>query len=753
MVAHVQSATGGTDNTTFTPSVKFAAPVGIGNTVIAFVGDAQSLIQSVTDDKGNVYTKLSEDAWVNNSVFIYYCIGVTNGPQTIIMNERADGFSPFMIIDEFSGIVAFDATNEQLTSESSATLSTGSVVALSDGELIYTATRSFDSTIQTVNAPFTVTQIDSLNVRATGYYVQPTGTVIEAEWVPTSSGTGLARIAAFNTGGHPASGSVPTSGLICHWSLGDGSGLDLSVSGNDGVFHGGVIPAAGGPMNNAAMFDGATGYVVSTQVVNIPYVSFSVWVKTSSTGVIAGFADGFDSGNTDHVLFVHNDGTASFYIYNGNLSYVFSDVAINDGKWHHLVGTYGSGELNIYIDGVLDNSSAVSGPAQSNYTQPNVFLGGTNSVLGAGWLAGTFADLLIYDRDLTPTEVASIYLAASSLSDIAGTIIKRIQGTVGGTDGEFATVSTSFAAPVSNGSTVFAFVGNGSNIISITDDKGNIYTGLPVDSDTNYNVEVWYCINITNAPQTLTLTTQDNNNFPFMILDEFSAGIVAFDGTNEFLTRPSNAPTLVTGKVTAASNGEFFYSYVWSFNSVPLQLPNAVNAPFLFAQTDGTSNTVATGYYAQPTARAIEAEWLPTSSNTGLARIAAFTTLAVAHPSISGTLSVTEVNDTLAAIGKLTIGGALAVPQAPDTLSAAGNVVAFGVISAGLHIVQAAQGFAAHGTVLVSGALNQIQADQKPGPPPAGMPHSLYSVTAERMPPIADIVGRRTPPANYGTIK
>lgn len=51
MVAHVQSATGGTDNTTFTPSVSFAAPVGIGNTVIAFVGDAQTLIQSVTDDK------------------------------------------------------------------------------------------------------------------------------------------------------------------------------------------------------------------------------------------------------------------------------------------------------------------------------------------------------------------------------------------------------------------------------------------------------------------------------------------------------------------------------------------------------------------------------------------------------------------------------------------------------------------------------------------------------------------------------
>lgn len=155
-----------------------------------------------------------KDSFTNNSVFIYYCIGVTNSPQTVIMNERADGFSPFMIIDEFSGVVDFDATGGGETSSASATLPTGIIVPISDGELLYTSTWSFDSTVQTVNAPFTVAQIDSDNVRATGYYIQPTAAAISAEWVPASNGTGFARIAAFT-----AKSGVTATNLVASYAL------------------------------------------------------------------------------------------------------------------------------------------------------------------------------------------------------------------------------------------------------------------------------------------------------------------------------------------------------------------------------------------------------------------------------------------------------------------------------------------------------------------------------------------------------
>ena len=480
MVAHVQSATGGTDNTTLTPSVKFPAPVGIGNTVIAFVGDAQTLIQSVTDDKGNIYTALPEDSFHNNSVFIYYCINVRNAPQTIIVNERADGFFPFMIIDEFSGVVAFDATGVEQTSFASATLATGTIVPISDGELLYTAAWSFDSTIQTVNAPFTLSQIDPNNIRGAGYYVQPTAEALNAEWVPASSGTGFARIAAFT-----AKSGVTATNLVASYAL-------------------------PGSRNN---YSGAVG------------VSFM----------------------PDEQLTFNEIGT----------------------------------------------------------------------LCGSGVLGPRTIALRSTDRDIELARV-TIDLTGATTGQWVWADIPTVTLAAGET---------------------FAVWGE------VVSDDGYFWSDANPDNYVLRNCSAW------NSAYSDSLTGDLNIGAP--------------------------------------------ESQFWGFDL----------------------NYIA----AQP-------------------------------PSISGTLSVTEVNDTLAAIGKLTIGGALAVPQAPDTLSAAGNVVAFGVISAGLHIVQAAQGFAAHGTVLVSGALNQIQADQKLGPPPARMPNSVYSVTAKRVPPIADIVGRQAPSANYGTI-
>ena len=46
-----------------------------------------------------------------------------------------------------------------------------------------------------------------------------------------------------------------------------------------------------------------------------------------------------DSGNTDRVLYLDNSGRANFAINDGSYRTVYSRGGINDGNWHHVVGT------------------------------------------------------------------------------------------------------------------------------------------------------------------------------------------------------------------------------------------------------------------------------------------------------------------------------------------------------------------------------------------------------------------------------
>jgi len=101
--------------------------------------------------------------------------------------------------------------------------------------------------------------------------------------------------------------------------------------------------------------------------------------------------------------------------------------------------------------------------------------------------------------------------------------------------------------------------------------------------------------------------------------------------------------------------------------------------------------------------------------------------------SITGTLAITEANDTIAAVGRVAVGGTLAVTEqadtinaagavrvagtlsrteANDTLSATGTVAALGAITGTLSALQAVQTLIATGLIRVSGGLNVTQAAQ-----------------------------------------
>jgi len=93
-----------------------------------------------------------------------------------------------------------------------------------------------------------------------------------------------------------------------------------------------------------------------------------------------------------------------------------SDDAINvdDGQWHHVVGTATSTRSRLYIDGVLV-ASGFGGSLNGN-TNP-LMIGNNPDEDDRNWV-GEIVDVAIWHREITAAEVTEIFTASASLGSV-----------------------------------------------------------------------------------------------------------------------------------------------------------------------------------------------------------------------------------------------------------------------------------------------------------------------------------------------
>jgi hypothetical protein len=123
----------------------------------------------------------------------------------------------------------------------------------------------------------------------------------------------------------------------------------------------------------------------------------------------------------------------------------------------------------------------------------------------------------------------------------------RIQGT--SKDGGSTTSSSlAFNNPVASGNTVVVVIRRGglTGTISVTDDKSNSYTqdATKVQTSDGHQLFIFHCSNITNAPQTVTVSFQ--NAFTMRWCQEEYVGNFALHGT----------PPVAEGSGVSPSSGD-----------------------------------------------------------------------------------------------------------------------------------------------------------------------------------------------------
>ena len=152
--------------------------------------------------------------------------------------------------------------------------------------------------------------------------------------------------------------------------------------------------------------------------------TFSVeqWFKTTTTtgGKLIGFGNRqlLTSGQYDKHIYMQNNGRIRFGVFSGSTQTLESPTALNDGQWHHVVGTQGPSGISLYVDGVrVGRNTAVT----TNESYPGFWrVGGDNLNSWPGaptsrFFAGSIDETAIYPSALSDAQVASHYQAAGGV--------------------------------------------------------------------------------------------------------------------------------------------------------------------------------------------------------------------------------------------------------------------------------------------------------------------------------------------------
>jgi RHS repeat-associated protein len=232
-----------------------------------------------------------------------------------------------------------------------------------------------------------------------------------------NGGDELTQASAQNTGTNPYSSQVQTDGAQPYWRLGETSGTSFAstVGSYTGTWTGsptlGVTGALTGDTNTAVTLNGTNQYG------NVPNASglgktnnfsLELWVKrtkNASLQAVAGKPLTTTTKSENYAFWFDTANKIRFEVGNGTKSQTLTSAAALDTNWHHVVATFASGAIKLYVDGTLSASvTATFTTAATNTSTFDLGRSGTSNYYG-----GSLDEIALYGSALTATQIADHY--------------------------------------------------------------------------------------------------------------------------------------------------------------------------------------------------------------------------------------------------------------------------------------------------------------------------------------------------------
>jgi hypothetical protein len=224
---------------------------------------------------------------------------------------------------------------------------------------------------------------------------------------------------------------IPAPAGLVGWWPGNGNANDV-VAGSNGQLAGDATFVAA-VVGEGFRLDGVGDYVEipDTPALRPAHMSVEAWVRFDSldTPIVSQFG----ALGLQYIVFKKNSRVFNFEAYalrkqrtdtdrlafsvadvngRGGTSVAFSTTAVMVGEFYHVVGTYDGAFARLYVNGVLEGESAVA--VTVDYGSRPVFIGTSGETVFDGKLDGIVDEPSIYNRALSPAEVAALYEAGGA---------------------------------------------------------------------------------------------------------------------------------------------------------------------------------------------------------------------------------------------------------------------------------------------------------------------------------------------------
>jgi len=162
--------------------------------------------------------------------------------------------------------------------------------------------------------------------------------------------------------------------------------------------------------NSVLNLDGAADYAFANDAISLSptdAVTIAVWVKINSNGSTSSIARKGATSTPAYSLNRESSNQFKFWVHFGSwLNSGNSTTVTTVGEWYHVAGVYDGSEIKVYVNGVLEASSAHTGSIST--TTDNFYIGGDVGTVGVEWFNGLIDELSMWNKALTQTQIQTI---------------------------------------------------------------------------------------------------------------------------------------------------------------------------------------------------------------------------------------------------------------------------------------------------------------------------------------------------------
>lgn len=210
-----------------------------------------------------------------------------------------------------------------------------------------------------------------------------------------------------------SSGSTLLDGLISYWKLEETSGNAADSAGSNTGTVTGCTYNVTGKVNKCYTFNGSTGNVNCGDPTNLRLTTqgtIAAWINADArtNNVIA--SKGNWSTDRDGYTFVLSSGYLVMELADASSSiYAQSSAQLTLGTWYHVIATWDSSNLYLYINGSQDGTAS---NGKTMTSSGKTFYIGYNGDYSAPF-SGEIDEVGVWNRKLTTSEIAELYNSGS----------------------------------------------------------------------------------------------------------------------------------------------------------------------------------------------------------------------------------------------------------------------------------------------------------------------------------------------------